>query len=386
MLRALASEVTVVAELALWAPADLAAELATHPHASVRRAVAANGATPPAVLAGLLTGDGLPSARSCLVCDHEAILFVHAPDCDRSDCDLPPDAACDGSHESTQHRIRHAALQNPATPADAAARFVGHPSPMLRVALAARPDLSPQAIAELAEDAVPWVRATLAGNPASGEDVIRALAADSGHDIQRRLAHHPDLPLEVLDHLSRATRIGPTLLPHVASASPDEVERLAASRNPAIRMLVAHRRDLPAAVRDALAEDYDAKVVKAIAPHPGLTDLRLRAMLVRHDLRVAAKVAANPDAIAALLEVLTGHRPPVQKVFREVTRHPHATARALAACLEDSQARPPAARKPPYQPPASVIVELLDDEHWQVVEAAAANPSLPQPVMASLTL
>jgi hypothetical protein len=46
----------------------LAAGLAEHPHGEVRRAVAANGATPPAVLAALISGKGLPPARWCPVC------------------------------------------------------------------------------------------------------------------------------------------------------------------------------------------------------------------------------------------------------------------------------------------------------------------------------
>ena len=39
-------DVRVVAELALWATTDVTAHLATHPHAEVRRAVAANEAAP----------------------------------------------------------------------------------------------------------------------------------------------------------------------------------------------------------------------------------------------------------------------------------------------------------------------------------------------------
>lgn len=53
-------DVQVVAELALAAPADVAERLAAHPHALVRAAVAVNEATPPAALAALVTGVGLP--------------------------------------------------------------------------------------------------------------------------------------------------------------------------------------------------------------------------------------------------------------------------------------------------------------------------------------
>jgi hypothetical protein len=125
-------------------------------------------------------------------------------------------------------------------------------------------------------------------------------------------------------------------------------------------------------------------VVKSIAPHPGLSDMQLRAMVARHGGRVIAKVATNPDATAKLLEDLTQHQPPVQKVFREVARHRNATAAALLACLTDRQARPLAARHSALPP--AVIVGLLDDEDWQVMEAAAANPSLPYSAMSELVL
>ncbi|MEV4298764.1 hypothetical protein [Microbispora rosea] len=192
----------------------------------------------------MLTGEGLPPARRCLVCDRKELPFVHDPHCPEPDCDLPSGASCDGSHESTVHDMRQRALGNPATP-----------------------------------------------------------------------------PAAVLARLAGTVRVGSTLLPRIATARPPEVEELAASPNPAVRMLVAERRDLPSGIRDALAADPDAKVLKSIAPHPGLSEARLRAMVDRHGARVLARVARNPDASAALLENLVRHRPPVQKAFREVARH-----------------------------------------------------------------
>ncbi|MDW4908762.1 hypothetical protein RB628_26340 [Streptomyces sp. ADMS] len=84
----------------------------------------------------------------------------------------------------------------------------------------------------------------------------------------------------------------------------------------------------------------------------------------------------------ALLEDLTRHRPPVKKAFREIARHRNATPRALLACLTDDEARSIAAGHPALPPPA--VVELLDDDNRQVVEAAAGNPSLPRAVMLKL--
>ncbi|MGW0578543.1 hypothetical protein ACWD25_21830, partial [Streptomyces sp. NPDC002920] len=105
-------DVRVVTELALWTTPEMAARLAGHPHAEVRRAVAANEAAPPDVLAALITGEGLPPAQRCLVCDQEATPFVHEPQCPRTDCELLPGASCDGSHESTVLDIQEAALRN----------------------------------------------------------------------------------------------------------------------------------------------------------------------------------------------------------------------------------------------------------------------------------
>ena len=376
------SDVRVVAELALCATPDVAARLARHQHAEVRRAVAANEATPSTVLAALISGEGLPAARRCLVCDREETPFVHDPECARLDCDLLPGASCDGSHESTMHDVRQAVVRNPATPTEAVIGFADHPSTLLRWALAARPDLPSEVCGRLAVDGTPGVRADLAENPAIDESLIRVLAGDHGHEVRRGLAHNPRVPLDVLTELADTAKIGATLLPRIAAASSMEVEELAKSPNPAVRMLLAQRRDLPDRIRDALAADPDAKVVKSIAGHPGLSEARLRTMVDRHGARVLAKVAANPDATPPLLEDLAQHQPPVQKALREVAGHRNATAPALLACLADKRARPIAAGHPALPPP--VIVELLTDTDCQVVEAAAANPSLPPAVMSDL--
>ncbi|WP_369034439.1 hypothetical protein [Streptomyces adonidis] len=376
-------DLRVVAELALWTTAsEVAKRLAEHPSAEVRRALAWNEATPPAVLAALIGGEGLPPARRCSVCEREETPYTHAPDCDRADCDLPPGASCDGSHESTVHDIQHAALRNPATPTEAVVAFADHPSTMLRRPLAERLDLPPEVSRRLAADPIPGIRADLAGNPAIDDALMRTLADDEDPGVRRHLAHNPYVPLDTLTRLAATTKLGAALPPRIATASTAEVAELARSTDSTVRMLLAARRDLPAGIRDALAADPDAKVLKSIAPHPGLSEAQLRAMVDRHGVRVLAKVATNPDASGALLEDLTRHRPPVQKAFREIARHPRATPQALLACLADIQARPIAAGHPALPPAA--IVELLADEHSEVVEAAARNPSLPCAVMPEL--
>lgn len=343
----------VAAELALWTTApEVATRLAEHPHADVRRALAWNEAVPPAVLAALVGGEGLP------------------------------DEPGDDFHESTAHDVCHAALRNPATPTEAVVLFATHPSTMLRWALATRPDLPPEVGRRLATDPVPGIRADLAENPAIDEALMRALADDEDPDVRRHLAHNPYVPLDLLTRLAATTKLGAALPPRIATASTAEVEELARSTEPTVRMLLAARRDLPAGIRDALAADPDAKVLKSIAPHPGLSEGQLRAMVEGHGARVLAKVATNPDASGELLEALTRHRPPVQKAFREVARHPRATPHSLLACLAVTDARSMAAGHPALPPTA--VVELLADEDCQVARAAAGNPALPRAVMPEL--
>ncbi|MCZ7461364.1 hypothetical protein [Streptomyces sp. WMMC940] len=372
-------EVRVVAELALWAPPDLAARLAFHPHTEVRGAVAANERTPPGTLAMLVTGEGVPPARWCQVCEREATPFVHHSNCPRPTCHLWPGAACDGTHQTAVHGMYEQALGNPATPVGVAAGFARHPSMPLRLRLAARPDLTPGLWRQLSADPTPGVRAELAGNPALDETQIRVLAADRDPEVRRRLAFHPRVPLDVLGPLADTARIGSTLPPRIAAATPTEVDELARSPHPAVRMLLAERRDLPATVRDLLAADPDAKVLKSIAGHPGLSERQLRAMVDRHGARVIARVAGNPDASPALLEDLVRHDPPIQRVLREVAAHGAATPPALLGCLADGRGRRAAAGNPAL-PPRS-LAGLLDDDDWLVVRAAAANPSLPLAVM-----
>ncbi|RZU17979.1 hypothetical protein [Streptomyces sp. BK239] len=382
-------DVGVVVELALWTrEPGVAAPLAAHPHTEVRRAVAANEVTPPAVLAALLHGEGLPPAEQCPVCDRGNAPGARDPDgpCPDGPCpadrDTPPDACCHGSHVSASHDVRRAALANPATPAEAAAGFAGHPGHRLRRALAAHPGLPAEAARRLAADPDPGVRADLARNPAADETSMRRLAEDEDRDVRRSLALSPRVPLDVLVSLAGAARIASTLLPRIALASPGEVGRLAASPDAAARMIVAQRRDLPAAVRDALAADPDAKVVKSVAPHPGLSEELLRAMVDRHGVHVVTPAALNPDASAALLETLARHEPPVRTALRVIARHPRAGAPALLACLTDRRARPLAAAHPALPP--HVVTELLSDPDESVAEAAAANPALPLTVMRSL--
>ncbi|WP_411097912.1 hypothetical protein [Streptomyces sp. 020-2-3H-GM] len=372
-------ETRVVAEAALRAPAHVAARLAAHPRTEVRRAVATNEATPPSALASLLNGDGPPAPHHCPAREGEPPSPDHGL---TPDHDPAPEPSWDGLHTCAAHELLRAALHNPTTPAEAVTPFADHPSRLLRWPLAARRDLPPEAYETLARDPVPGIRAELAENPAIGDDVMRALADDACHDVRRALAGNPRIPLDVLTRLASGTRTGTAPLPRTDSASPTEIAALAASADPAVRMLAARRRDLPAGLLDALAADPDAKVAGAVASHPGLAEPRLRDLARRHGVQVIAGIAANPDATPALLAELARRRPPVRKALRAIAGHANATAPALLACLDDPEARVVAAGHPAL--PTQAITALVTGADLRSAEAAAANPSLPRAVMTEL--
>lgn len=348
--------------------ARVAAMLAEHPHMAVRRAVATNEMSPPSLLAALADGATLPPARFCYGCD--------ATD------EPPPGMHCGGGHEGALVDLQYAIVANPSTPADVAEGFVDHPVTYVRWTLANRRDLSPEAYQRLANDPEPSVRGNVAANPAISERLIRRVARDTTDDVRRRLAGNPAIPLDVLTHIASTARIGATVLPRIAAATPGEVEQLSRSPVAAVRMALAERADLPASVVHLLAEDPDAKVLKALAPNPMLTNEQLRSMLAKHGGRVAARVAANPTCSPDLLRELATQGPPVQKAYRIVAAHPNADGPTLVRCLRDPQARPIAARHPAL--PVGVLAELVDDPDEGVAEAAAANPSLPRHAMEHL--
>ncbi|MFE9693717.1 hypothetical protein [Micromonospora sp. NPDC005806] len=346
----------------------LAERLATHPHLSVRRALACNEHAPSHLLVALAERR-TPPATLC-------------PACDGSGHWLAEHWSCDGKHQDALHDLDYALTLNPRTPAETVSRFTAHPSIHVRWRLAVRTDLPQDAYWALAQDPTPGIRSDVAANPAIDEALIRAMAGDTTYDVRRRLAHNPAVPLDVLAELAASAKIGPTLLPRIAAATPAEISELAASTVPAVRMLLAARHDLPSQIIDQLADDHDAKVLTSLATNPALSEAQLRTMVAAHGPRVAAKVAGNPSCPPDLLIQLAQQTPPVQKALRRIAEHPNAPAEALLACLADEQARRIAASHPAL--PAQTIIQLLTDANTSVAAAAATNPSLPEAVMHDL--
>ncbi|WP_053738336.1 hypothetical protein [Nocardia sp. NRRL S-836] len=286
-------------------------------------------------------------------------------------------AACACDDEPPDPDVRLAG--NPAlSPADLA-RLTTHENPLVRWALAARPDLPRTACDRLAADPVPGVRRDLAANPCVPEDVLRSLIADPYQETRRAVAHNPAVPLDLLADAAATCRVGPTLVPRVATATAAELRLLAGSAVPAVRMLVAQREDLPRDVLDRLAADPEPAVAKGVAVVPALSAGQLWALVHRHGTPLFPRVALNPGCPPDLLHHLVTHAPAGHRTFREVATHPATSAATLLLCLRDERGRA-AASHPAL--PVDVLLTLLADPG--TAEAAAANPALPVSEMEKL--
>jgi hypothetical protein len=346
----------------------LAKRLAAHPHVSIRRALACNEHAPSHLLVALAERR-LSAPELCPVCDGSGHW-------------LSENWSCDGTHHDALDDLDCALALNPRTPAEAVSRFAAHPSIHVRWRLAVRTDLPQDIYRTLAQDPIPGIRGDVAANPAIDEGLIRSMADDPTYDVRRSLAYNPAIPIDVLARVATTAKIGPVLLPRIASATPSEITALAASPVPAARMLLAERHDLPRHIIDQLALDRDAKVLKSLATNPALSQAQLETMMAAHGPRVAARVAANPSCPPELLIQLARQTPPVHKALRRLAEHANAPAEALIACLAHHHARRIAASHPGL--PVETIIQLLTNSDVSIAAAAAANPSLPDGVMHDL--
>jgi hypothetical protein len=356
---------------------DELATLARHPHLAVRLAVARNGHTPPATLAVLADDGGRPPARWCPGCDGSAAPTPDMPPGTSSG--RWPAIACDGRHRGAVVWVETEVARNPATPPAVVAVLADHPNLSVRWAMTDRTDLPMDACRRLARDPIPAIRADIAANPAIGPVLLRELAESGSPEVRYRVAENPLVTLELLAAVA-SKRTGPVIVPRIAAATEAEVWRLARWPVPAVRMLLAARSNLPAAVVDLLATDDDPRVLRAVAAHPGLTEAQLRSIVDGRGSRVAVAVATNPSCPTDLLDELSQRKP--SRILRAVAVHPAAPPSALLRCLRDDRARPLAARHPGL--PAVAVVALLESDDERVAEEAAANPALPLSVMAAL--
>ncbi|MFF3674655.1 hypothetical protein ACFYYS_11790 [Streptomyces sp. NPDC002120] len=249
----------------------------------------------------------------------------------------------------------HPLARNRHTPTDALARLARHPDAEIRRLVATRPDLGPEAAAELRQDPDEDVRMR-----ARLQASIRTWV--EFEEVRKVVDHGRDCTCPITE---------PATEP-----SPDWYATCAASEEPVLRRVAASWPGLPAELVGTLALDDDEEVRIRLACH--------------HPL-------APPHLLLDVFVTRPAHRPHLLTLpaFPRTGRthlvgHPDPEVRALAAAdptlpeppLEDPDdaVRRAAAANPTLTP--ETLETLLTDP--RTAEGAAANPSLPLPRMHAL--
>ncbi|EYB66508.1 hypothetical protein DEIPH_ctg103orf0035 [Deinococcus phoenicis] len=181
--------------------------------------------------------------------------------------------------------------------------------------------------------------------------------------LQRLAAHHPLLPVPLLEWLDR-------LHPH------------GQARETLLYRLEHH--DLEAELFARLAREGDWEARAALARNAHLPGFLLPSLADDQDWWVRASVAENPNTVPEHLAVLA--REDDHAVIREnVARHPHTPGETLADLAGDGEAavRLQAARNPSTPPEA--LARLAGDDRYATREAVAAHPLTPPEVVRALS-
>jgi hypothetical protein len=254
--------------------------------------------------------------------------------------------------------VRRNALSRETVPPDLVRTLATDPDRFTRGTAAAKLPLTADLAAELAADPDPWVREYVVQNPDLPLPLLLRLADDPDEEVRAAVMLHRDLPTD-LRHRVEAS-VEPQHYHLARWLTPDEAPlalRLEHVDSPFVffRRAVALSSDLPIDAVRRLAADADHSV----------------------RLLLAEKHQDTPGDVVAEL-IPCGH------ATWELIKHPNLSVEALTAFAEgdDEYARVPAATSPRL--PASVIVRLLDNTHYNTRVTAAANPALPEPELRRL--
>ena len=227
-----------------------------------------------------------------------------------------------------------ALAHNPHTPADIVARLARVPDPEVRACVAARSDLGPSLLAELADDPVGVVRTRALVHPLPRTDAQR-VAIDRIFGL-------------CADEIGQVGGI-------TAERDTDWYEACATSAHPLLRRIAATHPELSAGLMNKLAGDPDAEV--------------------RHLLAFN-----HPLAPAGLLLEAFLACPGQRRLLLTLPRLPRVGLAGLAD-HDDPEVRALAAADPTLGDPLDA---LLADSELDVRRAAAANPQLPPALLTAL--
>jgi hypothetical protein len=254
--------------------------LGANPNSSIRWNVAGHAMAPATILEAL--------ARDPEVQVREAVAGNPAT----------PPAILERLSTDPQERVRERVAENPHVPETLLARYAldpRDPAAIARRRAVARSKTTPAAtLAELASDPDHRVRCDVARHPNTPVDVLTALAANPALGVAAALASNPNTPTDVIDGL------GPMDDPALCRASlhnprarPERLTPLFAERD--------HWADLarhpatPLAMLDTLRRRGDDTVRRVLTHNPSLSGQLLERLTLEPDLEVRRRLWKLPD-------------------------------------------------------------------------------------------
>lgn len=352
------------------APEAVLIKLASDRDVRVRTAVAKNPAAPPAAVSRLATdrertvrlsvvenratpGDLASSvAEAMLLTDldeelHEVLDLLAK----RTEADLPPGAIEDALDRLSKSRVRDPDMRvvvarDRRCGEKTLLRLARSAESEVRQEVAGNPHTSAVILEQLARDMEPSVRAMVARNMLTPISVLVALSQDAEVRVRAAALRNPAVPEEVLRGAevemaasAQRKRTDRAVLIEMAANKRAEV-RMEAAFNPAadadvlallggerrsaqVRRAVAANPNAAAALLRLLSDDKDAQVRQAVAFN-GSTPGDLLVELAGRSIDLAILVAMNPDAPGAVLDALAQDCEPLIRYVAESGRQARA--------------------------------------------------------------
>ena len=362
--------------------ADPLTGLADDPRAPVRRAVATDDRTHPAVLARLAE-DGNYWVRQA------ACRNPH----------LPPKVLSLLRAAGSTADLSGFADPDPTLPAEVLAQLA-RGGEWARRLVARHPATPAEALQRLASDPLPGIRRQVAVHPSVPSDLLYHLLEDEAAEVRQAASAHPRSPREHVLLLERAEQLDPTLAApalrllaaggpwarqqaarHPATP-PDVLAQLGADRLWPIRAAVAANPAVPSSVLLVLARRGGASLLPTLLANPSCPAEVLVGLADTEDLAVLVPLLGHANLPPACLARLAEHGS--SWVREQVGQHPRLPAAARSRLCRSGSTPDLLGFAPPDPTlPAEGLVELARGGSW-ARQLAAHHPATPPDVLAEL--
>ena len=176
----------------------------------------------------------------------------------------------------------------------------------VRLAVAERHDLSEAFVQQLSNDAVEYIRHRIAQREHLSQEIVSALAADQNVGVRWRVAGRHDLSEAFVQQLSKD--VDKDVRRYIARREhlPQEIVcALAADQDVGVRWMVAGRHDLPTTVVQQLSKDVHNNVRHHIAQREHLPQEIVSALAADQDVGVRRTVAGRHDLPTTVVQQLS---------------------------------------------------------------------------------